>query len=203
MLVCLFRGRGQEVPSEDPYTVGRYGVAFVNGMQISEDPRYWLAAANCKHFAGYDLEHWENFDRSAYYAVITLRDLVEYYLPPFQSCIADGKAASVMCSYTAVNGVPSCANSWLMQTLARDTWGLDPLGYITADCNAVNAIYGDYHYTKTPEETAAIALKAGTGTTRTHTHTRTHTYAHSQTFTQHTFQTILTVVTSNTNLTYK
>ena len=57
--INLFRdprwGRGQEVPGEDPLAASRYGAAYVSGMQIGEDPRYWLAAANCKHFAGYDL----------------------------------------------------------------------------------------------------------------------------------------------------
>ena len=33
-------------------------------------------------------------------------------------------------SYNAVNGVPTCANSWLLETVARQTWGFD--GYITS-----------------------------------------------------------------------
>eukprot|EP00966_Prymnesium_polylepis_P016431 378774-Prymnesium_polylepis.1 len=28
-----------------------------------------------------------------------------------------------MCSYNAVNGVPSCANDWLLDTVARENWG--------------------------------------------------------------------------------
>ena len=28
-----------------------------------------------------------------------------------------------MCSYNAVNGVPSCANDWLLGTVAREAWG--------------------------------------------------------------------------------
>ena len=32
-------------------------------------------------------------------------------------------------SYNAVNGVPMCANNFLLKTVMRDTWGFD--GYIT------------------------------------------------------------------------
>lgn len=49
-------GRGQEVPGEDPYVGRRYAYQFVTGMQGGEDPRYWKAAADCKHYAAYDLE---------------------------------------------------------------------------------------------------------------------------------------------------
>ena len=87
-----------------------------------------------------------------------------YYLPPFQACVSDGKAASVMCSYNALNGIPTCANDWLLQTLARDTWGLDPNGFVTSDCDAVGDIFSAHHYTKTGEEAVALALKAGTDT---------------------------------------
>ena len=35
-------------------------------------------------------------------------------------------------AYNAVNGVPSCANDWLLGTLLRDSWQFD--GYVTSDC---------------------------------------------------------------------
>jgi|EP01049_Picozoa_sp_SAG25_P002612 beta-D-xylosidase 4 len=34
------------------------------------------------------------------------------------------------CSYNAINGVHSCANSWLLKTVAREAWNFD--GYVTA-----------------------------------------------------------------------
>lgn len=37
-------------------------------------------------------------------------------------------------SYNAVNGVPSCANNWLLGTLLRDAWGFD--GTVVSDCDA-------------------------------------------------------------------
>ena len=41
------------------------------------------------------------------------------------ACVEKGKVSSLMCSYNAVNGVPSCANDWLLKTVAREAWGFD------------------------------------------------------------------------------
>lgn len=58
----------------------------------------------------YSLEHWEGVDRDHFNAVIDERDLRDTYLPAFQSCVQRSRASGVMCSYNAVNGVPSCAS---------------------------------------------------------------------------------------------
>ncbi len=112
-------GRGQETPGEDPYLTSQYAYALVNGLQRGEDDRYLKIAATCKHFNAYDLDYWNGTDRFHFNAIVSDQDLVETYLPPFESCIRDARAASVMCSYNAVNGVPSCANKLLLTTIAR------------------------------------------------------------------------------------
>ena len=56
--------------------------------------------------------------------------------------------------------MPSCANPWLLQTVARDAWNFD--GYITSDCDADANVYDPHHYTKSPEETVQKVLRAGT-----------------------------------------
>jgi beta-D-xylosidase 4 len=66
-----------------------------------------------------------------------------------------------MCSYNAVNGVPSCANNWLLTDVARGEWGFD--GYITSDCDADANVFDPHRYTRTPEETVQAVLRAGTG----------------------------------------
>ena len=112
-------GRGQETPGEDPFLTSRYVYALINGLQRGDDERYLKIAADCKHYAVYDLEHWNDTDRVQFNAVVSDQDLLETYLPPFETCIRDAKVASIMCSYNAVNGIPSCANQFLLQTLAR------------------------------------------------------------------------------------
>ena len=59
-----------------------------------------------------------------------------------------------------MNGVPSCANDWLLTTVARDEWGFD--GYVTSDCDADNDVVFSHHYTDVPEQGVADVLKAGT-----------------------------------------
>ena len=67
------------------------------------------------------------------------QDLVDSYLPSFQTCVEEGKVSGIMCSYNAVNGVPSCANDWLLGTLLRDSWQFD--GYVTSDCDADSDVF--------------------------------------------------------------
>ena len=81
-------------------------------------------------------------------------------MPTFETCVRDAHVGSLMCSYNAVNGVPSCANAFFMQTLARDAWNLD--GWITSDCGAVACIQNNHHYTNNTDDTVRIALRAGT-----------------------------------------
>ena len=88
------------------------------------------------------------------------QDLVDSYMRPFQTCVEKGRVTSLMCSYNAVNGVPSCANDWLLQTVARDNWGFD--GYITSDCDADSDVFNSHHYTATAEEAVKEVLHAGT-----------------------------------------
>merc|ERR1719375_1355451 len=91
---------------------------------------------------------------------IPMQDLVDSYMKPFQACVEKGRVSSLMCSYNSVNGVPSCANDWLLEDVARKNWGFD--GYITSDCDADANVYNSHHYTSTPEEAVRDVLRAGT-----------------------------------------
>ncbi|KAG6896618.1 hypothetical protein C0992_007086 [Termitomyces sp. T32_za158] len=156
-------GRGQETPGEDPYHISQYVINLIDGLQGGIDPRpYFKTVADCKHFAAYDLEDWQGIDRFTFDAQVSNQDLSEYYLPPFQTCVRDAKGGSVMCSYNSVNGIPACANSYLLQTILRDHWGFDDDRWVTADCDAVDNIFSTHNYTSTYAEAVAEALKAGT-----------------------------------------
>ncbi|KAL2551702.1 putative beta-D-xylosidase 6 [Forsythia ovata] len=173
-------GRGQETPGEDPMVAAAYAIEYVRAFQgqykrISRRNKHGflqrrvlkndngsdrlMLSACCKHFTAYDLEKWGQFTRYNFNAVVTDQDMADTYQPPFRSCIQQGKASCLMCSYNRVNGIPACANHDLLQK-ARTEWGFR--GYITSDCDAVATIYEDQKYTKTPEDAVASALKAGT-----------------------------------------
>jgi len=148
-------GRGQETYGEDPFLTGRMGVAFVTGMQ-GDDPKYLRVVATPKHYAVHSgpepLRH--GFD-----AKVSKHDEEDTYLPAFRDTVTEAKAASVMCVYNRVNGVPGCANDFLLTDQLRDKWKFN--GYVVSDCGAVTDILNGHHYAKTLAEAAAAAMKAG------------------------------------------
>ncbi|BBH06571.1 beta-xylosidase 2 [Prunus dulcis] len=151
-------GRGQETPGEDPLVVGRYAASYVRGLQGNDGNRLKVAAC-CKHFTAYDLDNWNGVDRFHFNARVSKQDMEETFDVPFKMCVKEGKVASVMCSYNQVNGVPTCADPNLLKKTVRAQWRLD--GYIVSDCDSVGVFYDSQHYTSTPEEAAADAIKAG------------------------------------------
>ncbi|PNT63712.1 hypothetical protein BRADI_4g20197v3 [Brachypodium distachyon] len=151
-------GRGQETPGEDPTTASKYAVAFVKGLQGTSATTLQTSAC-CKHATAYDLEDWNGVVRYNFNAKVTLQDLADTFNPPFKSCVEEGKATCVMCAYTNINGVPACASSDLITKTFKGDWGLN--GYVSSDCDAVALLRDAQRYRATPEDTVAVALKAG------------------------------------------
>jgi beta-D-xylosidase 4 len=84
---------------------------------------------------------------------------------PFQQCARDSKVGSIMCAYNAVNGVPSCANKYLMDTILRGHWNWTKQNnYITSDCEAVLDVSANHHYARTNAEGTAMCPDAGIDT---------------------------------------
>ncbi|KAL2535490.1 putative beta-D-xylosidase 2 [Forsythia ovata] len=161
--VNIFRdprwGRGQETPGEDPLLAGKYAASYVRGLQGTDGGDRLKVAACCKHYTAYDLDNWSGVDRFHFNAKVSKQDIVDTFDIPFRSCVMEGKVASVMCSYNQVNGVPACADPKLLRETVRGAWRLN--GYIVSDCDSVGVFYDNQHYTTTPEEAAADAIKAG------------------------------------------
>ncbi|RDW68832.1 putative beta-xylosidase [Aspergillus mulundensis] len=153
-------GRGQETPGEDPLHCSRYVKQFVDGMQ--GDAEHPKVLATCKHLAAYDLEEWGGTSRFEFDARVSIVDLLEYYLPPFKTCAVDANVGAFMCSYNALNGVPACADGYLLQTVLREHWGWEGDGHwVTGDCGAIERIQTEHHYVETGAEAAAAAMNAG------------------------------------------
>ena len=147
-------GRTPETYGEDPFLAGVLGVQFVKGLQ-GNDPRYLKVVSTPKHFAVYNKE----VNRFSANAIVSMRLLREYYLPAFEACIKEGKAASIMSSYNAINGIPATANPWLLTKVLREDWGFK--GYVVSDCGGPNQLIDGHKYAKTKEEAATVAIKAG------------------------------------------
>jgi beta-glucosidase len=148
-------GRGQETYGEDPYLTGRFGVAFVKGLQ-GNDPTYFETIATPKHYA---VHSGPEPERHRFDAVVSEQDLWTTYLPAFEASIREGKAYSIMGAYNSVDGLPCCCNPRLLTDILRKQWGFE--GYVVTDVGAARNIYQDHQAADTPERAAAMAVKAG------------------------------------------
>src|SRR5437762_1728262 len=149
-------GRGQETYGEDPFLTAQLGVQFVKGLE-GDNPKYLETVATPKHYAVHSgpepLRHSFNVNPSP-------RDLEDTYLPAFRATIVEGQADSIMCVYNAVNGVPGCANTDLLEKTLRRDWHFQ--GYVTSDCGAVGDITRGHHFTPDDEHGSVAAVRAGT-----------------------------------------
>ncbi|MDE3168261.1 MAG: glycoside hydrolase family 3 C-terminal domain-containing protein, partial [Acidobacteriota bacterium] len=158
--INLFRdprwGRGMETYGEDPVLTGTLAVAFIRGIQ-GDDPKYLKAIATAKHYA---VHSGPESLRHTFDAVVSDTDLRETYLPQFAAAVKDGRAASVMCSYNRVDGVPACASPLLLDGILRKEWGFG--GYVVSDCGAIGDIYLNHKTSPNAQAGVAAAVKAGT-----------------------------------------
>lgn len=150
-------GRGMETYGEDPYLTAELAIPFIKGLQ-GDDPKYFKLIATAKHFAVHSgpesTRHSFDVNPSDY-------DLAETYMPHFERTVKEAHVYSVMCAYQRLRGLPCCGNKFLEDKL-RKQWGFT--GYIVSDCWAVRDFYekNAHHVVNTPEEAAAMAIKAGT-----------------------------------------
>lgn len=149
-------GRGQETYGEDPFLTGRLAVQFIKGLQ-GDNPDYYKTIATVKHFA---VHSGPEPERHTFNAVTGKKDLYETYLPAFEMGIHEGGAYSLMCAYNQYNGEAACGSDLLLNRILRDDWQFD--GFVVSDCGAILDFHKHHKITETPEESAALGVKAGT-----------------------------------------
>jgi len=148
-------GRGQETYGECPFLTARTGVAFIKGLQGNHE-KYLKVAACAKHFAAHSGPEAKrhNFDVRP-----SKKDFFETYLPAFEAAITEAKVESLMTAYTQIYGKPCSGSSYLLQEVARETFGFD--GHVVSDCGAVEDFHVNQGVTSCSAESAAMAVKAG------------------------------------------
>ena len=114
-------GRVMESCGEDALLNSTMGAAQVKAFQGDDLRNKENIAACVKHFAAYG-----GADTGLDYCPVDISEhtLREHYLPAYKACI-DAGVSMLMTSYTAVNGVPTNANEWLMKKILNDEWGFD------------------------------------------------------------------------------
>lgn len=161
-------GRTQETYGEDPVIAGTLGRAFVEGLQANASApttKYLYVSAMAKHFVAYNLESDfvaggddGNF-RLRFDANLSTADFLQSYSPQFRSLMSGTSgAATLMCSYNAIGGVPMCAHP-LLRSFLRDELHFD--GPIFSDGGAVHYIFSEHNYTIDLPHAAAAAMNAG------------------------------------------
>ena len=140
-------GRNMECPGEDPYLTSVYAYEYVTGMQggnaTEMEGKILKTVTTPKHFMGQMFEGdgsnpWGNgttVNRQSNDTRYSMHDLESYYLAPFKAAMVDAGAGSVMCAYQGVNGVPMCANGFILNQVVREWWGWK--GFVVSDCDAI------------------------------------------------------------------
>lgn len=147
-------GRTAESYSEDPFLVSALASGFVKGM-MGDDPMYLKTVPTGKHYIANNSEYNRHNGNSA----LDERDMREFYLSPYKALIEKENLPSIMTAYNAVNGTPVSASRFLVDSIARKTFGMK--GYVTGDCGAISDIFQGHHYLRDGVEATAAGLKAG------------------------------------------
>ena len=150
-------GRTGESFGEDPFLSARMASGYVRGL-MGDDPKYMKAVPTAKHYFANNSE----FNRHVGSADMDSRDMREFYLYPYKELIENDALPSIMTAYSAVNHVPVSASEFLLDRVARRTYGMK--GYVTGDCAAIEDIYTGHYYVETAEEATAEGLTAGVDT---------------------------------------
>ena len=163
-------GRNEETFSEDPLLTAKMASQYVDGLQgqnqsghpLPQGGGYLRAIATLKHYAANNSEN----NRMTGSSDVDTRTLREYYTSQFGQIVQQAHPGAIMSAFNEVNGVPASADKFLIDTLARQTFGFS--GYFTSDCDSVDDIsYGHnwrapgYSRPASPTEVRALANSAG------------------------------------------
>lgn len=143
-------GRVEETCGEDPYLVGTLGTAYVQGLQSAG------IDATLKHFVAYPASR-----AGRNHAPVSMgpRELEDVMLVPFEMAVREGGVASVMNSYSDIDGVPVAASHHLLTEVLRDRWGF--AGPVVSDYWSVSFLESMHHVARDRAQAAALALRAG------------------------------------------
>ncbi|MEL7376996.1 MAG: glycoside hydrolase family 3 N-terminal domain-containing protein, partial [Bacteroidota bacterium] len=150
-------GRVEETFGEDPFLSGEMGLAAVLGFQGEDDVvDSNEVLATLKHLSGHGQPEGGNNIAPAH---VSERDLREIFLRPFKKIVQEGAVRNIMASYNEINGIPSHANSWMLNEVLRGEWGFD--GVVVSDYFAVRELVDRHFVAHNLEEAAIRAISSG------------------------------------------
>jgi len=147
-------GRVMEGAGEDTYLGSLIATARVKGFQGKGLGNTDAVMACAKHFAAYGAavagRDYNSVDMS-------LRQLLETYLPPFKAA-ADAGVATFMNSFNDLNGIPATGNHYLQREILKGKWNFK--GFVVSDWGSVGEMI-NHGFVKDNSEAAMVAANAG------------------------------------------
>ena len=143
-------GRVEETFGEDPYLAGICATSYVRGLESQG------IVSTLKHFFGHSAS---KAARNHGPVSMGWRELYDFMLPPFEMAIREGKARSVMNSYTDIDGLPAAADPKIFTEILRDE--LQFTGTVVSDYWAISFLEIMHHVAGNAGDAGALSLIAG------------------------------------------
>src|SRR3954451_16548377 len=150
-------GRIEETYGEDPYLVSQISLAAVRGFQgptlpLPPDKVF----VTLKHFTGHGApESGTNVGP----AHVGERELRTDFFPPFERIVKAYPVRSVMASYNEIDGIPSHANSWLLNGVLRSEWKYG--GAVVSDYYGIRELMTRHKLYANIADAAERSIKSG------------------------------------------
>ena len=142
-------GRTVKTFGEDVLLNADMGAAICRGLQKNG------VIATPKHFA----DNYSYGGRDSNPSETSERTMREVYLRPFEKCIKEGGALSVMAAYNSWDGIPCSCNKYLLTDILRNEWGFN--GFVVSDYGGVENIFEAHGLFDSSTKAQAESLKAG------------------------------------------
>lgn len=147
-------GRIAESYGECVLLTSQLGAATIRGFQGDDLATNGSIAACAKHFAGYGA-----VESGRDYATTNIADtkLRNVYFRPFNAAV-DAGVATLMTSFSDLNGIPATGNRYILTDVLRGEWGFE--GFVVSDWDSVRQLQ-IHGLTENDRESAYEASTAG------------------------------------------
>ena len=142
-------GRTIETFGEDVLLSSNMGAAMCKGLEQNG------VIATPKHY----VDNYSYGGRDSHASDNSERALREVYLKPFEKCIKEGGAQSIMASYNSWDGVPCHCNKKLLTDILRKEWGFE--GFVVSDYWGVEGVARAHNMTDQEWKAQAKCIQAG------------------------------------------
>lgn len=140
---------------EDTYLISEFGTRYVKTMQAKDENGFVKIATTIKHWV-YGRGNG-GVNRASMEGGINhiLNDLA----PPYIKVIQEAEPLSLMVSYASVDRVPMSINRYMIRDVLRGLLGFK--GLVMSDANSIGYTVEESKVSKSPEDAAQKALRAG------------------------------------------